>query len=275
MSAVDWGASGLVPVLLVGGLSGVLSVWAFRRWTDAEEVRQSVNRILAHLFEFQLFGDEPLLVLRAQRDLIIANGRLLRKLALPSALLTAPFLLLLVCLEAYVAQAPLRSGEATVVTAEFSPSAGPEWQTAELTAPGGMQVETPALRVPAERAVTWRVRPLRAAAGSLQVRWDGHAVAKSIVAGAGLRWLSDRRTGIAGTLLHPFEPPIEDAALRSIRLRYPAATIFRLPWLLWFVLGSCAGALLAFSIKGWAAPARLQATWLKAHVVKGLTDSRI
>ena len=60
-------------------------------WPDRERLRQSANRIIAHLLEIRLFWDEPSLVLRAQRDLIVENGRFLRQLILPALILSLPF----------------------------------------------------------------------------------------------------------------------------------------------------------------------------------------
>lgn len=62
-------------------------------WPDRERVRASANRILAHLWEIRLFWDEPSLVLRAQRDLLVENGRLLKLLAVPLLLSSLPMLI--------------------------------------------------------------------------------------------------------------------------------------------------------------------------------------
>lgn len=58
---------------------------------DRARLRQSVNRIIAHLLEIRLFWDEPTLVLRAQWSLIVENGRLLKQLMLPALILSLPF----------------------------------------------------------------------------------------------------------------------------------------------------------------------------------------
>ncbi len=78
-------------------------------WPDRVRLRQSVNRIIAHLLEIRLFWDEPSLVLRAQWDLIVENGRLLKQLALPALILSLPFAVF------YFWPAPKWRGETVIV----------------------------------------------------------------------------------------------------------------------------------------------------------------
>ena len=72
MSAFAW-------LIALGGLSGAAAMFVYRRFTDASRFRRTVNQIVAHLLEILLFAEEPRLVLRAQRDLLVANGRLVLK----------------------------------------------------------------------------------------------------------------------------------------------------------------------------------------------------
>ncbi len=77
-------------VVLLGVLTSAASWWVFIRWTDKKQLRRALNQVIAHLMEVRLFGSEPALVLRAQRDLIVANLRFLRILLLPLLILLLP-----------------------------------------------------------------------------------------------------------------------------------------------------------------------------------------
>lgn len=238
---MELGARGFLILIVAGVLCGVVSVWAFRHWSDSAELRAASNRILAHLLEIQLFGSEPALILKAQRDLIADNVWLLRALSRPMLVLLLPFAALFIGLDAFFGRAPLRAGEATVVTVQCKSGAGERMPELLLTGTADIQVETPAVRIPREGQISWRVRPVRASDGELSIRCGDRIVTKSISAKSGLNWLSERRSGWAVTLLHPFELPLSDPAIDSIQLRYPHATVFHLHWSLWFFSGALAG----------------------------------
>ncbi|MDQ2775490.1 MAG: hypothetical protein M3Y57_11335 [Acidobacteriota bacterium] len=239
MNEVDLGAKAFWLLMGVGVLSGIVSFWVFRRWSDTAKLRTAVNHIVAHLFELRLFADEPALVLRAQRDLLTANGELLRQVAVPSLLLVVPFSILLVTLDAFCGRAPLQPGEPTVITLQC----GTPLPQAQLSTPPGIQVETPPVRVPLSSQISWRIRPLRAVDGNFQIHLNGRVITKSVSSTPGFQWLSASRAGsMAAFLLHPLEPPYSGSAVHSISVRYPSATIFNLNWLVWFLAGSLIGA---------------------------------
>ncbi len=238
---MELGARAFWILIGAGALSGVISVWAFRRWSDSVELRAAWNRILAHLLEIQLFGSEPTLILKAQRDLMADNVRLLRALSRPMLVLLLPFAALFIALEACFGRAPLRPGQPTVVTVQCKREAGNSMPELQLTGTADMRVETPAVRVPREGQISWRVRPVRSSEGELSIRCDGRIVTKSISANSGLDWLSERRSGWAATLLHPFELPLKDPGIDWIEVDYPPAAVFQMHWLVWFLAGTLVG----------------------------------
>ncbi len=213
MTPVDLGPLALLTLLPLSALAGILTAFVFARFTNHENVRGAVDRILAHLLELRLFFDEPVLILRAQRDLILANGNLLRLLAVPMLILAIPFALLFMELNAVYGRAPLVVGQAAIVTAPL--------QQAVLETPPGIAIETPPVHISYDRRTCWRIRPSRRAAGLVRA---GDLTAR-IFAG--------------GSLIRP-----SLGAFSSLQISYPAAAILGLPWLLWFFLGSGAGALL-------------------------------
>ena len=80
MNQVDLGSSGTLDTDSDQRLSGLLAIVVFRACSDQDAIRRASNRLMAHLMEFRLFIDEPALIIRAQRDLLIDNWRLLRLL---------------------------------------------------------------------------------------------------------------------------------------------------------------------------------------------------
>jgi len=229
----------LIPISILAGM-GILIV--LRYTSDQTTVRRAKGIAQAHLLEFRLFMDDPVLVLRAQRDLIVANFRFVKLLLRPFLWMLVPMALLLAFLESFYGHAPLRVGDAAILTASLKNSAA----VLTLQAPAGFAVETPAVRVLADHQVSWRIRPLRAATGELQVLHDGRPVTKRITAGSGVSFLSERRGTLLGLLLHPAEPPVPGNEIEWIEIQYPPAVVLHLHWLVWFLAVS---AITAFALR--------------------------
>ncbi len=110
--------------------------------------------MLAHVLEFRLFADEPALLLRAQRELWIANFALLRHIAIPAAILAMLGLAAWIPAANYFGSAALQAGDVVMVEARSIEPA------LELAAPFGAVVESPGLRVPKDHSTVWRVRAM-------------------------------------------------------------------------------------------------------------------
>jgi hypothetical protein len=207
--------------------------------------------------EFRLFIDEPALVIRAQRDLLIDNWHLLRLIFLPSLILAIPFFVLIPQLESLYGRAPIRMGEPAIVTVEIKNGAFDRASSLSLKAPPAISVETPGVRITRLNQISWRIKPHARYVGCLQVVGPDDIVSKTIASGPGLRRLSEQRTSSIGSfLLHPIESPLSDPFIRSVEIRYPSATILHLHWLVWFSVVSTLAALLLLALPGVTLPTR-------------------
>ncbi len=139
-------------VVALGALSGAATLIVFERFTNHDRLRRAVNQIIAHLLEVQLFLDEPRLVLRAQRDLLAANGRLLLQLVLPSLILALPFALLFAIMNQCFGFAPIQPGETALVTVHYKNSP-PESQP---QLPRGLEIDAPPVHIPSAHQIVWR-----------------------------------------------------------------------------------------------------------------------
>ena len=216
-------------LVLAGIVSGAAMTWLFRRVANGPAIHAAMNRIQAHLLEFWLFVDEPRAIWKSWKGLLAANARLLGRLLVPCLILSIPGAPLFVFLDAVYGRAPLAVGKAAVVTVGFE-RAIPD--TAELKPGEGLVVETEAVRVPGERQVSWRIRPLREVTGKLECIVDGRKVTKSVTAGQGLgyqwpRWIQSFGAG-------PWA---------WIEISYPSRSGPH--WSFWFLAGSLPGAICA------------------------------
>jgi hypothetical protein len=217
-------------ICLIGFASGAGCTLLIRRLTNPEQIRSALNSIVACLFEFRLFADQPAVIMRAQWRLIAANARLLRCILLPSIILALPYWGLLATMEGVFGRLPLKAGDATVVTVQCR-SARDVFSKIELASASGMAIETPAVRILRDAQMSWRVRALKAVSAEVLLSVDGRTIVKTISAGNTFR----------SFLSHPLELlPLRDPAIASIRVVYPTDYT----WLIWFSLASLAGALL-------------------------------
>jgi len=246
VNEIELGAKAFWLVVTAGAVSGIFSCWIFGRWSNISKLRAAGNRIFAHLLELRLFAAEPALVMRSQRDLIIANFEFLRFAAIPSLLLVVPFAIILVAMTAVFGYAPLQIGRPAVVTLEYRSSRQSVLPAAQLFALDGILVETSPVRIPVVCQISWRVRPVRAVTGELRITCNGQSICKSISSSSGLQWLSDTRAGSLGLfLLHPLELPFSGSIVKTISVTYPSGTVFHLNWLTWFSIASLAGFLVS------------------------------
>jgi hypothetical protein len=232
----------LVPL---GALTGVALLWTFARLSNQRAIRETKRRLIARLYEFRLFVDEPKLIWKAQVGLVRDSFRYSALMLLPAVVLTLPALLLFSQLDPFYGTAPLEPGEAALVTVQLSGPLAIGGPPPLLEPPEGVVVETPAVRVVSERQISWRVRALRPVSGRLRVTAGGEPVEKSISAEPGPRYLSRRRVSSWRDLFwHPAEPRIASPAIAWVEVGYPPAEVMGLHWVVWLLIVSTATALL-------------------------------
>ncbi len=245
-----WPFSGHNPMLSLVPLSALVGVgmlWVFQRTSNQEAIRKVKARLQASLYEMRLFVDEPLLVWQAQWGLLSANVRYIGLMLVPALVMTAPMVLIFAQLECFYGYTPLAPGQTAVVTVQMkSTGVG---LTPALRAPEGIVVETPPVHVDGGRQISWRIRALRPIAGNLQLVFPDETLDKSIFAGRGPKYLSERRVSSALDLLwYPGESRLAAGPVDWIELRYPQATVHALGldfhWLIWLLVLSMISALL-------------------------------
>jgi hypothetical protein len=208
----------------IAAVTGVVLLWVWKRFSNQERIALAKRQTRAQLYAMRLYADDPALIFRAQRQLLLWSARYLAGMLRPTAVATVPLLVLFLQLENVYGRRPLAPGESAIVTAQFS--GGADVRTLAPTLEGrGVVVETPAVRIPDRRQVCWRVRAVTAASGSVLLRVPGAVIAKAVQCGDGLRVSTTRWDGSP-----------------SIDVSCPAATMdvlgFGIDWPVWFLLVS-------------------------------------
>jgi hypothetical protein len=226
-------------LLMIGAACGIASLFIMRRFSDQAAIRTARARIRAHLYELRLFGDEPVLMLRAQKKLLLWNLRYLKLVFTPAAIIAIPALLLAGQLDALYGKRALRPGEAVLVTATLKPGTAADSIDPALSTAPSFAVESPSVRIPDLRQICWRVRAIGDSDGLLRLALPGEVVLHRIRAGAGLRYIADAcRSSMWGLVENGCR--IQSRLTESISIGYPAASVviagLEAHWAVWFAL---------------------------------------
>lgn len=227
-----------VSLTAVAMATGVAAVLVSARFSDRERIELAKRKLRANLYAFRLFVDEPALIFRAQKQLLIWNGRYLALMARPAAVISIPTLFLLMQLDAVYGRRTLAAGESAIVTAQLNSDVDLRILSPVLEG-RGVVVETPPMRLPNQHQVSWRVRATSGAPGSVLLRVPGTTAIKTVQVGSGLNYLSVRRVAsLVQWFRYPAEARLPNGTVSWIEVSYPEATIYifgwGMQWLLWF-----------------------------------------
>jgi hypothetical protein len=116
----------------------------------------------------------------------------------------------------------LTAGEAALIKLRLDDSAIDRGD-ASLEAPDAVKVETPAVFLPSDREIAWRIRPGAAGSYELRVHLGSHVLTKTVVVSDVVTRRSPVRPvpGFANQLLYPSETPLpEGSGLTAITIAY-------------------------------------------------------
>jgi hypothetical protein len=240
------GHNAMLSLVPLSVLLGIAMLWVFRRTSNQAAIRKVKAELQAHLYEMRLFTDEPLLIWKAQWGLLTANVRYLAMMLVPALVLTIPMMLIFAQLECFYGYAPLEPGQQAIVTVQMKGQGG---QAPVLRAPDGISVDSPAIRMDGGQQISWRIRAVRPVTGDMKFVFPDATVEKSVQAGVGPQYVSERRVSSALDLIwHPAEGRLPAGPVDWIELRYPPATVHALGldlhWLIWLLILSMASGLI-------------------------------
>jgi uncharacterized membrane protein (DUF106 family) len=246
-AAFSWAPPALGLTILSAAV-GVGMLWVFRKTSNQERMKLVKRKVYASLLELRVYSDEPGVTWRAQKSLFTANLRYMGLALRPALWMAAPVALLIIHLEAFYGRAPLPVSHDAVVTMGMAESWNSETPAPALTAPAGIEIAGPPVRVVDAREVTWRIRPRSQISGQLSFNIDGQAVIKTVEAGTRPRYIAGKSVSSPiAALWNPGES-ISSPQVEWVEVRYPEASLrvfgFSMNWLVWFFVMSMAAALL-------------------------------
>ncbi len=237
-----------VVSMITGGV--MLVVWKFT--SNQKAIAASKAKISAYILEIRLFQENLGLQFAAQGKALRANFKYMSLAMPPMFVVLLPVVVILVQLDVRYQRRPLLPGETTILKVEVSEQVDPA--DVVLTAPDGIVVETPPLRMDRLAEVDWRIRAEKEGEFDLVFDVAGQSIEKRIVVGNKLTRLAEGRdqAGILAVWMSPAEAPLpKDSPLRSISITYPDRDMklmgIGMHWLLVFFVVSVA---FGFAIKG-------------------------
>ena len=183
-----------VPALIVVGISvviGLVMVVVFRYTSDQKAIRAAKDHLKAHLLALRLFQDQIPVVMRSYGRIIFATGRYLRLAFMPLLIVIVPLTFLMVQFDRYLGSTPLEAGHPFLVSARVADAAA--LSDASLQLPDGLATTAPAVHIPAENEIVWRVVPARNGEYIVNMQASDQTFSKRVVVGSGLPRLSPVR----------------------------------------------------------------------------------
>ena len=219
----------------------------FRRTTDSVRLQEAKNGMQARLLEVRLFKDSPTTVIGALAGMLACNLRYLKHSLKPTLFMLPPLVVVMIHLDSWFGYAPLRPGQAALVRAKLLGSMQPSLDEVALEAGAGLAIETPSLRIPQEREISWVVRAGQAGQYSLSMKGAGGTAQKSVVVvDHGWQRVAPRlvtakfwnQWAYPGEALLPRDGPFE-----WVEVGYPERSLalfgLETPWLVLFFVLTC------------------------------------
>ena len=258
VSAVLWPFRGLSPwfgLTAVSFITALLMLAVYKLSSNQASIRRAKCRIKAHLLELRLYKDNMRVTLRAQAGILKANLAYLAANLKPLLVMIIPLVLILAQLSVWFDRAPLRPGQETLVKVGLDETAGAASLDWTLETSGGLAVTSPAVRIPDEREIAWRIKAVSEGPGRILVRAGGRTLEKTVAVG-GRRLARVSALASRGSfwkrVLYPGEPPLEGGTpARTIEVLYAADDLsffgFGVHWLVAYLVLSI---VFGFALKG-------------------------
>ncbi len=232
----------LVGLAVLSLVTAVAMLWVYKKVSNQAGLEAVKRRIHASLFEIRLFNDDFRAIMRAQFDILRHNGSYLLYSLKPMVFLLPPLVLAMAQLQFHYGYAGLEPGQRTLLEVRLADG----WESSgavpvsdfgkprvTLDVPAGVRVETPAVWVPSERTLTWRLAVDRPGDGEIAVHVGDATYGKSLRSAAGPGRRSPLRPdgSFWEQLVYPAEPPLPAASpVRSISLELPPAAVDVFGW---------------------------------------------
>ncbi len=234
-------------VIVISVVIGLLMVIVFRYTSDQKAIHVAKEQLKAHLLAVRLFQDQLSAVLREYGRILRGTARYIRLAFGPLLIVSIPMIFFMVQVDRYLGWTPMPHAQSFLVTVRTTTADGVNDVSLQL--PSELTTTAPAVHVPADREVVWRVVPEKDGKYEIQVVASGQTFSKNVVVSGDVDRVSPirirghfwERLFSSGEQELPANSPVE-----SIAVTYPSRDInffgYEANWILaFFVLSLVAG----------------------------------
>lgn len=201
-------------------------VVVFRYTSNQKAIGRAKDRLKAHLLAVRLFQDQLPVVLRSYGNILRGTGSYLRLTFTPLLIAIVPMTFLVIQMDRYLGSTPQKIGQPFLLQAQANT---PEiLDQVELRLPDGLVSSAPAVHIPKEKLVVWRLEAKQAGEYAVDLEVNGQSINKQVVVSSALERLSPVR--LRGTfwerMLSSAEPALpSNSLIQSITVAYPERNI--------------------------------------------------
>ena len=220
-------------VLAISLVIGLLMVIVFRYTSDQKAIGRAKDRLKAHLLAVRLFQDQLPVVMRTYGRILRGTGSYLRLAFTPFLIAILPITFVIVQLDRYFGWMPLQPAQTFLVEARVEDLNA--LNGAALQLPPELSSSAPAVHIPKDKEVVWRVVADRTGQFDIQIAAAGQTVSKQVVVTPGLARVSTVRLkdNFWERMFTSGEAALADnSPVQSITVNYPPREI-SFAWMQW------------------------------------------
>ena len=239
-------ASPLALVVALSVVVGLVMVVLFGYTSDQKGIKIAKDQLKAHLLAVRLFRDQLPVVAGSYAKILRGTGRYLRLAFMPLLYVIIPITILIVQLDRSLGSTAIQPGEPFLLTVRAGNADA--MNALSLDLPPEIEKTAPAVHVPAENEVVWRLAAQKQGDYEIRVVAGSENAAKTVRVSSDLARVSSVR--LRGHLWERMfvsgEAALPDGAIESISLNYPERNIdiagYEMNWIwLFFILSMVAG----------------------------------
>jgi uncharacterized membrane protein (DUF106 family) len=246
--------SPLAIVVIVSLVVGLLMVVLFGYTSDQKAIGIAKDQLKAHLLAVRLYRDQIPVVMSSYGKILRGTGRYLKLAFKPLLYVIIPITLLMVQIDRYLGATPIPVNAPFLITVHLSDQYVSSLTTDALNSvtldlPPEITMTAPAVHIPAESEIVWRLAGSREGRYEVKIADGGESVEKAVCIGSDLARISTAR--LRGhfweRMFSAAEPALpENTPIDSISINYPDRNIeiagYGMNWIwLFFILSMVAG----------------------------------
>lgn len=231
-------------------VTGVALIFLFRATSNQGRIKASRDAFKGRILEMRLYQDDIVLILKALGAALWTNVTYLRASLKPILVLLVVALPVFIQLDERYGRERLEPGATALLEVTLKDGVDP--LTTPITADGGavVSLDSPPVRVPSTREVSWRIRVQEAGVHPFAITVYDTPYEFPVTAEVSNKSIGYTRTAnaVLDPLFHPALPTIpKNSAIQSIHLDYPSPrywlVFWRAPWWVVFLVLLSVGAL--------------------------------